>query len=65
MKEASGEANLTVVTIILIGIVVAIATPVITNLMNSTKAKSECMQQGKTTGTELEKCIKEYTTKAK
>lgn len=47
MKEASGEANLTVVTIILIGVIVAIATPLITNLMNSTKAKADCLASGK------------------
>lgn len=46
MKEASGEANLTVVTIILIGIIVAIATPIINSMMNSTKDKACCMQNG-------------------
>lgn len=43
MKEASGEANMTVITIVLIGIVVAIATPLITNLM-SNASKSACCQ---------------------
>lgn len=47
MKEAAGEANLTVVAIILIGVVVAVATPLITNLMNSTKARTECIDSGK------------------
>ena len=41
MKEATGEANMTVVTIILIAAIVAIATPLITNMMNSTKQKAE------------------------
>lgn len=46
MKEAAGEANMTVVTIIIIGVVVAIATPIITNVMNSSKEKSECISNG-------------------
>ena len=48
MKEAAGEANLTVVTIILIGVVVAVATPLITSLMNSTRARTECIDKGGT-----------------
>lgn len=47
MKEATGEANMTVVTIILIAAVVAIATPIVTGMMNTTKAKAECMNEGK------------------
>ena len=58
MKEASGEANLTVITIILIGVIVAIVTPIVTNMMKDTEAKSECMSDGYTTKAELEKCIK-------
>ena len=46
MKEATGEANMTVVTIILIAAIVAIATPIVTNMMNNTKAKAECMDNG-------------------
>ncbi len=46
MKEASGEANMTVVTIILIGIIVAIATPIVTNMMNNTKTRTDCMNNG-------------------
>ncbi len=46
MKEVTGEANMTVVTIILIGVIVAIATPIITNMMNNTKARSECHNNG-------------------
>jgi len=46
MKEAAGEANMTVVTIILIGVIVAIATPIVTNMMNNTKQRSECMNSG-------------------
>ncbi|MBQ9011453.1 MAG: hypothetical protein IJ093_02270 [Bacilli bacterium] len=46
MKEASGEANLTVVTIILIGVIVAIATPLVTSMMNNTKQRACCMNAG-------------------
>ncbi len=46
MKEAAGEANLTVIAIVLIGIVAAVATPLITNLMDTTKKKSCCTQAG-------------------
>lgn len=48
MKEASGEANLTVVTIILIGIIVAIATPIINSMMNNSEKKACCMSNGGT-----------------
>ena len=46
MKEAAGEANMTVVTIILIGIVAAIAYPLINNMIKDTEAKSCCVQNG-------------------
>ncbi len=46
MKEAAGEANMTVVTIILIAAIVAIATPIVTNAMNTVKERSECMNRG-------------------
>lgn len=46
MKEAAGEANMTVVTIILIGVVVAVATPIVNNMMNNTKEKANCMNNG-------------------
>ncbi|MEG1739604.1 MAG: hypothetical protein RR266_04140 [Bacilli bacterium] len=46
MKEASGEANLTVVAIILIGVIAAVVTPIINNMMNTTKKKTECTNQG-------------------
>lgn len=39
MKEAAGEANLTVVAIILIAVVVAVATPLINSLMKNAKTK--------------------------
>lgn len=46
MKEAAGEANMTVVTIIIIGVVVAIATPIIKNLMSQSKERGECVNNG-------------------
>ena len=46
MKEAAGEANLTVVAIILIAVVVAVATPLINSLMKSSKWKSCCTDMG-------------------
>ena len=45
MKEASGEANITILTVLLIGIV---ATPLITNIMNSTSDQSCCTTAGGT-----------------
>lgn len=47
MKEATGEANMTVVTIILIAAIVAIATPIVTGMMNNTNDKATCMNEGK------------------
>ena len=46
MKEAAGEANLTVVAIILIGIVVAVVTPLVTNLMGNTAKRACCTDAG-------------------
>ena len=46
MKEVTGEANMTVVTIILIGVIVAIATPIIKGMMDNTKARSDCHNSG-------------------
>jgi len=46
MKEEAGEANLTVVAIILIAIIVAIATPLIASLMTSSSARACCTDAG-------------------
>ncbi len=46
MKEASGEANLTVVAIILIAAVVAVATPLISSLMRTSAQKACCEDAG-------------------
>ena len=48
MKEAAGEANMTVVTIILIAAIVAVVTPIITNMMKNTGYKTCCMDAGGT-----------------
>jgi hypothetical protein len=46
MKEAAGEANLTILAVVLIAIVTAVATPLISNMMNTTKRKSCCTAAG-------------------
>lgn len=46
MKEAAGEANMTVITIVLIAIVLAVGTVIVTNLMNNTKKSSACQACG-------------------
>lgn len=46
MKEAAGEANMTVITIILIGIIAAIAIPIVNNAMKTTQAKGCCNNVG-------------------
>lgn len=56
MKEAAGEANLTVVAIILIGVIVAVATPIVKNMMNNTRARACCMNAGGTWDAEAVTC---------
>lgn len=46
MKEAASEANLTVIAIVLIGVVAAIATPLISNLLKGTAEKACCSNAG-------------------
>ena len=46
MKEASGEANLTVVAIILIGVIAAVVTPLIKTTMDKTKERTACLNSG-------------------
>ena len=46
MKEAAGEANLTVIAIILIAVVVAVATPLVTSLMSNASKRSCCTDAG-------------------
>ena len=42
MKEAAGEANLTVITIVLIAIVLAVGTVIVNQALNSTAKKNAC-----------------------
>lgn len=46
MKEAAGEANMTVITIVLIAIVAAVATPLVTNMVNNSADKACCNSVG-------------------
>ena len=48
MKEAAGEANMTVITIVLIAIVLGAGTLIVTNMMNGMKGnnQSACAQAG-------------------
>lgn len=48
MKEAAGEANMTVITIILIGLVAAAGAVLIPNLLKSTNKQSCCASAGGT-----------------
>lgn len=46
MKEAAGEANMTVITIILIGIVLAVGTVIVNGMLSGIKGKTECVNNG-------------------
>lgn len=46
MKEAAGEANLTVIAIVLIGVVAAVVTPMISGLMSGQGKKACCQGLG-------------------
>lgn len=46
MKEAAGEANMTVITIALIGIVLLVGGVIIRSLMTGTQAKADCVNNG-------------------
>ena len=50
MKEAAGEANMTVITIVLIAVVLAAGTIIVTNMMRRTgeNADNNANQQGYT-----------------
>ena len=48
MKEAAGEANMTVITIVLIAVVLGVGTIVVNRLMTNTERKSCCNQLGGT-----------------
>ena len=46
MKESAGEANMTVITIVLIAVVLAAGTLIVNNMMGSTKKSSCCTSNG-------------------
>lgn len=46
MKEATGEANMTIITVVLIGVVAAVGAILIPRLLNSTSERSECQANG-------------------
>ncbi|MBO5095518.1 MAG: hypothetical protein J6B98_01420 [Bacilli bacterium] len=46
MKEAAGEANMTVITIILIGVIAAIAIPLVRNAMTGVNEQACCNSAG-------------------
>lgn len=46
MKEAAGEANLTVIAIILIGVIAAVVTPMVNSYMTTTAKKGCCTNAG-------------------
>lgn len=46
MKEAAGEANMTVITIVLIAIVLAVGTVIVNSMMKSSEESTECTQEG-------------------
>lgn len=48
MKEAAGEANMTVITIVLIAIVLGVGTLIVNNLMSSNEKSSCCAANGGT-----------------
>ncbi len=54
MKEAAGEANMTVITIVLIAIVLGVGTIIISNLMNSTSNKSNQSMAGNSNCTQAQ-----------
>ena len=51
MKEAAGEANMTVITIVLIAIVLGVGTLIVTKLMNNTSTNIESQAEGCPKGT--------------
>lgn len=46
MKEAAGEANMTVITIVLIGLVAAAGAVLIPRLLNNMNDRSCCQEKG-------------------
>lgn len=46
MKEAAGEANLTVIAILLIGVIAAVVTPMVNSYMTTSAKKGCCTNAG-------------------
>ena len=46
MKEASGEASMTGITIALIAIVAAVAIPLVNSVLENNSEQAECLAQG-------------------
>ena len=46
MKEAAGEANMTVITIVLIGIVAAAGAILIPKMLNNSDSQADCSSKG-------------------
>ena len=46
MKEAAGEANITVITIVLIALVLAVGTPVVKGVLKNAEKNSCCTAKG-------------------
>ena len=46
MKEATGEANMTIITVVLIGIVSLVGFPLIKSLLDSTSNAGKCQAAG-------------------
>lgn len=46
MKEAAGEANMTVITIVLIGVIAAFAIPMVNTAMKNSSLKASCNAAG-------------------
>lgn len=46
MKEATGEANMTIITVVLIGVVAAVAMAFIPRMMDTTERRSCCQANG-------------------
>lgn len=46
MKEAAGEANMTVITIVLIAVVLGVGTIIVNNLMKNNQNSSACSGAG-------------------
>ena len=64
MKEASGEANMTIVTVVLIGIVIAAGTVLVRGLLTKTQQNVDCQAQGLCAGANgtCEQCKTDTTT---